>query len=104
VQDQTKAADTVASATGITQTITTQVEPPSEGDVELSEIDETTVVRVREGRCAVHSVRLEYLREGEEFLAGEAYGGVVGAREMARKGILEVVSSGRRKLQETATQ
>lgn len=95
MQDQTKATDTVASASGITQSITTQVEPPTESEFDLTTIDETTVVRVRPGRCASHSVRLDYLREGEEFLAGEAYGGVVGAREMTRKGILEVVSTKR---------
>lgn len=104
MQDQTRATDTVASASGITQTITTQVEPPTQSELDLASIDETTVVRVREGRCATHSVRVEYLREGEEFLAGEAYGGVVGAREMARKGILEVVATNPAKPAETTDQ
>jgi hypothetical protein len=80
------------------------VEPPTESELDLSSIDETTVVRVREGRCATHSVRVEYLHGGEEFLAGEAYGGVVGAREMARKGILEVIPTKRAKPAETADQ
>lgn len=95
--------ETVTSATGIVQTITNEVEPPVRSDVDPAAVEETTIVRVRPGRCATHAVRTGYLTGGEEFLAGEAYGGVVGALAMLRKGILEVVPS-RAKPVETPSQ
>jgi hypothetical protein len=86
----TPSTETQTSATGIVQTITTQVETPTESETDLTVITEATLVTVRPGRCAVHAIRPEYLRDGETFPAGDAFGGIVGAREMIRKGILAV--------------
>ncbi len=100
----TPSAETQTSATGIVQTITTDVEPPGDLDADLSSVEDKTLVRVRPGRCAPHRVRADYVREGEEFLAEDAYNGIVGAREMLRKGILEVVTTKRAKSAETTDQ
>lgn len=77
---------------GVTETITTRVAPVAEVHVDLSKLEDTTLLEVVEGRCATHAIRPEYLRGGEQLLAADAYGGTVGAAEMIRKGILKVVT------------